>query len=49
MKTNEKPSKKSVGISMNASGLRSLRHAARGVSDPANAIIVVDSAPPRRR
>jgi hypothetical protein len=49
MKTNRKSIKKSVGISMNKSGLRSLRHAARGTSESAGAWIGVDSAPPRRR
>jgi hypothetical protein len=49
MKTNKKPSKKSVGITMNASGLRSLRHAVRGVSESAGAWATVDSARPRRR
>ena len=50
MKTNRKSSRKSVGISMKASGLRSLRNAARGTLESAGAYaLVVDSVPPRRR
>jgi hypothetical protein len=50
MKMNKKSSKKLVGIAMNASGLRSLRHAARAVSESATAILIAgDSAPRRHR